>query len=111
MPSPRAKKSTIPEMDARINCVYDSLLKGLSKTQIVRHAADEWGISERQTETYIQRARDLQRLDAELERPAWLAQAVAKLQELERRASENGNYFAAMRAIELQAKLLRFEMS
>ena len=111
MPSPRAKKSTIPEMDARINCVYDFLLKGLSKTQIQRYAAEEWSVAERTVETYIQRARDLQRLDAELERPQWLAQAVAKLQELERRASENGNYFAAMRAIELQAKLLRFEMS
>ena len=111
MPSPRAKKSTIPEMDARINCVYDLLLKGVSNTQIKRYAAEEWSVAERTVETYIQRARDLQRLDAELERPQWLAQAVAKLQELERRASENGNYFAAMRAIELQAKLFRFEMS
>jgi hypothetical protein len=52
----------------------------------VRHCAEEWDISERQAEHYIARARKLQQLDAELERPEWLAAAIARLQDYEREA-------------------------
>jgi len=50
-------------------------------------------------------------LDAELERPQWLAAAVARLADYERRASEANQLGVALKALEDQAKLLRFEMS
>jgi hypothetical protein len=50
-------------------------------------------------------------LDAELERPQWLAAAVARLYDYERRASESNQLGVALKALEDQAKLLRFEMS
>jgi hypothetical protein len=50
-------------------------------------------------------------LDAELERPQWLAAAVARLQDYEREARAKGNLSIAIKALEDQAKLLRFEIS
>jgi len=59
----------------------------------------------------MSRARQLMQLDAELERPQWLAAAVARLADYERQAREKGNLSIAIKALEDQAKLLRFEMS
>jgi len=65
-----AKKSTNIEIDERINTVYKLLLEGNSRTQILQYGADTWDLKDRQVEEYIKRARDYQRLDAELERPS-----------------------------------------
>jgi hypothetical protein len=105
------KKSTNVEIDERVNTVYDLLLRAYSRTQILRYAAETWNVSERQGELYMARARQLMQLDAELERPQWLAAAIARLQEYERRASDKNQISIAIKALEDQAKLLRFEMS
>ena len=68
-------------------------------------------MGERQAENYMARARQLMQLDAELERPQWLAAAIARLSEYERRAGESNQLSVALKALEDQAKLLRFEMS
>jgi hypothetical protein len=106
-----AKKSTNVEIDERVNTVYDLLLRAYSRTQIVRYCSEHWNVGERQAENYMARARQLQQLDAELERPQWLAAAIARLQEYERRASDKDQINTAIKALEDQAKLLRFEMS
>lgn len=105
------KKSTNVEIDERVNETYNLLLKAYSRTQILRYAAENWDVSERTAETYIYRARQLMQLDAELERPQWLAAAIARLQDYERRASDKNQISIALKALEDQAKLLRFEMS
>lgn len=106
-----AKKSTNVEIDDRVNQVYDLLLKAYSRHQIVQYASNTWNVSARQADDYIARARQLMQLDAELERPQWLAAAIARLQEYERRASDSNQLSVALKALEDQAKLLRFEMS
>jgi hypothetical protein len=106
-----AKKSTNVEIDDRVNQVYDLLLRAYSRNQIVRHCSESWNVGERQAENYIARARQLMQLDAELERPQWLAAAIARLQDYERRASDSNQLSVALKALEDQAKLLRFEMS
>jgi len=106
-----AKKSTNTEIDDRVNTIYDLLLRAYSRTQIIRFCSDTWGVGDRQAENYMARARQLMQLDAELERPQWLAAAIARLQEYERRASDKNQISIALKALEDQAKLLRFEMS
>ena len=106
-----AKKSTNVEIDERINTVYDLLLRAYSRTQIVRYCAEHWNVGERQAENYMARARQLQQLDAELERPHWLASAISRVQDYERLARDKGNLSIAIKALEDQAKLLRFEIS
>ena len=106
-----AKKSTDREVDCRINSVYNLLINGHSKTQVVQHCAENYGVKLRQAETYISRARTLVQLDAEIERPQWLLSALSRLQNYEAQAAKRGNHQAALRAVELQARLLRFELS
>ena len=106
-----AKKATNVEIDKRIHKVYDLLLQGHSKTQSLRHCAEYFDVSLRQTEEYMSRARILQSEDAQLERPQWLVGAIARLADYERRASLDNQLQVAIRAVEMQAKLLRFDMS
>jgi len=105
------KKCTNAQSEDRVNAIYDLLLRANSRTQIIRFAAENWGIAERQTEIYIARARQLQQIDAALERPEWLAAAIARLQDYEREARAKNNLGLAVKALETQARLLRFEMS
>ena len=106
-----AKKSTNIEIDERINTVYKLLLEGNSRTQILQYGADTWDLKDRQVEEYINRARDYQRLDAELERPEWLHESLSALKDIQRKATTRQQYSTALKAIEMQARLLRFEMS
>ena len=106
-----AKKATNIEIDQRINKIYDLLLLGNSKTQIARYCAENYSVSLRQTEEYLSRARILQEQDAQLERPQWLTGAIARLADYERRASMENQLQTAIRAVEMQAKILRFDMS
>ena len=106
-----AGKSTNIEIDERILTVYKLLLEGNSRTQILQYGADTWDLKDRQVEEYIKRARDYQRLDAELERPEWLHESLSALKDIQRKATTRQQYSTALKAIEMQARLLRFEMS
>ena len=106
-----AKKATNIEIDRRIHKIYDLLLLVNSKTQIARYCAENYSVSLRQTEEYLSRARILQEQEAQLERPQWLTGAIARLADYERRASMENQLQTAIRAVEMQAKLLRFDMS
>jgi len=106
-----AKKSTDREVDCRVNSVYNLLVNGHSKTQVVQYCAENYNVKLRQAEEYLSRARVLIQLDAEIERPQWLLSALSRLQNYEAQAAKRGNHQAALRAVELQARLLRFELS
>ena len=106
-----AKKGTNVEVDGRVNAVYDLLLQAYNRTQIVRHCAEKWDISERQAENYIARARKLQQEVAEQNRDEWLMAALSRLQDCEREARKRGNLGIAIKAMETQARLLRYELN
>lgn len=106
-----ARKSTKDEILDRVNTVYNLLLRANSHHQIVQYGSETWGVSERQVRDYLAEARKLMALDSEIERPQWLQAAVARLQDYEREAREKGNLGIAIKALEDQAKLLRFDMS
>ena len=106
-----ARKSTKDEIQARVNEVYGLLLRAYNHNQIVQYGSKKWNVSERQVRDYLAEARKLLSIDAEIARPQWLEAALARLQDYERIARENGQVGLAMTAIEKQARLLRFEMS
>jgi hypothetical protein len=101
-----AGKSTNAEMKLRVNEVYGLLTRGYSRAQIQRHAADLWGCSERSTDTYIQRAREILDKDCEMSRPAFLAEALARLRVVEQKAEERSQLANAIAAIRLQCELI-----
>lgn len=105
------RKATNVQSHARTNEVYSLLVNGHSKTEIVQHCSKNYGIGLRQAEGYITKARRLQVQDADLERPTWLISAVSRLGNYEKLAANKQNYSVALKAVELQARLLRFDLS
>ena len=104
-------KSTNVEIEERVNAVYKLLLQSYSRFEIVQYAATEWGVQPRQADEYLARARQLIAKDSEIERPEWLAAALARLVTYEQKAGRDENLQVAIKALETQAKLLRFDMS
>ena len=103
-------KSTNAEMTARVKTVYGLFIKSYSRFEILQYAAEEWGVSERTADIYMQRARKLIQQDSEIERPEWLAAAIARLVKYEQKAGKEDNLQVAIKALETQAKLLRFDI-
>ena len=103
-------KSTNAEMTARVKTVYGLFIKSYSRFEILQYAAEEWGVSERTADIYMQRARKLIQQDSEIERPEWLAAAIARLVKYEQKAGRDENLQVAIKALETQAKLLRFDI-
>ncbi len=69
-------KSTNAEIESRIRTVYGLLIKSYSRFEILQYAAEQWSVSERTADIYMQRARQLIQQDAEIERlNGWLLQS------------------------------------
>ena len=98
---------------AALRCtqVYGLLCQGKSRADIVQFAAEQWSISDRQTDSYIARAREMLMEDCNLSRPAFLAEALARLRKYEQKAADRGQLMVAINSVQLQVKLLRFELS
>jgi hypothetical protein len=103
-------RSTATETKFRVDAVYKLLSEAWSRQQIVQFASKEWGVSDRQADTYIQRARELLLADAEMQRPAWLAEALQRLRVYEQSAYRRGQCQVAVNALIAQAKLIGIDV-
>lgn len=103
-------RSTAAEVNFRVDTIYGLLTEGMSRGQIVQFAANQWKCSARQADEYIQRARIRLEQDADMARPAWLAEALGRLRTYEQSAYKRGQTQAALNAVQLQAKLIGFDL-
>jgi hypothetical protein len=103
-------RGTKVETEHRINTVYKWLSEGNSRAQVVQLCADKWRISERHSDNYMRRAREKLMEDCELERPAWIAEALQRLRIVEQQAMKKNQPASAINAIQLQAKLIGIEL-
>ena len=103
-------RSTAAEVNFRIDTVYGLLTEGQSRGQIVQFCANQWKIDNRQADNYIKRARIRLEQDADMARPAWLAEALGRLRTYEQSAYKKGQTQAALNAVQLQAKLIGFDI-
>ena len=106
----KSTKSTNAEIESRVRTVYGLLIKSYSRFDILQYAAEQWDVSERTADIYMQRARLLIAKDSEIERPEWLAAAIARLVKYEQKAGRDENLQLAIKALETQAQLLRFDI-
>ena len=100
------KKSTNAEKQFRVRTVYGQLCKGWSRTQIVQFCADEWGISERNSDNYIKDARVFIDKDCSLTRQQFLAEALDRLRTYEQQAANSNQPGVAIATVRLQAELI-----
>jgi hypothetical protein len=103
------KKATNAESAIRTNAVYALLGKGWSRQQIMEYSNEKWGISRSQTDQYIAKARRLLTEDCDLQRSAWIAEALQRLRKLEQTAADKNQISASITAIQMQAKLIGLE--
>lgn len=54
-----SEKSTKAEVIQRVAVVYELLLRHAARSEIVQFGTNEWGITQRQVDKYIKRAKDL----------------------------------------------------
>ena len=99
-------RSTKVEKNFRVDTVYKLLSEGNSRGQIIQFASNQWNVSDRQVDTYIADAREKLLADAEMERPAWVAEALQRLRTYEQAAYKNKQNQVAINAVQAQAKLI-----
>jgi len=59
------KKSTNAEVKIRVYEVFELILRGVMRHEIMQYCADKWGIKERQSFNYVERARAMLYADIE----------------------------------------------
>jgi len=99
-------RSTASESLFRTQTVYGLLCDGKSRGEIVQFCADQWQLADRQADTYIAKARQLLDRDAEMTRPAWLAESLGRLRNYEQQAAKRGQLQVAINSLQLQARLI-----
>ena len=100
------KKPNKIEKQHRVNAVYGWLATAHTRTEVIQKASEKWDVTERTADAYIAEARVLIMKEAEMERPAWIAQALTKLQSYEKKAADNKQIQTAINSLQLQAKLI-----
>ncbi len=101
----KGKKGTKYEVISRVNAVYGLLASATSRQEIILYCSENFNVTERQTDTYITRARELIKKDCELSRPAFLAECLTRLKNYEKAAMKRGHIQVAVNAVRLQAEL------
>ena len=52
------EKSTNAEIELRVSVIYDMIIKGCSRKEIVQFGSNKWSITNRQVDDYIAKAND-----------------------------------------------------
>ena len=89
----------------RIDIVYGMLCDGKACTEIIRQGTELWGISERQIENYIAKARVLLEDDCRMTREAFMAEALAGYRSLREQAERRGQLMCAKQCIDSMVDL------
>ena len=86
------------------------LSKAWSRSQICAYFSEKYGLTERSTDYYIKKARDKLLEDAEMERPAWVAEALQRLRTYEQAAAAEKQNQTAINAVQAAAKLIGIDL-
>ena len=102
-----AKKSDKAEIVRRIHTVVKLLSSAKTSSYILRFSSEEWGVTERQAQTYLSRAREIIKADYSVERSDFLGTRLALLDEIIEASIRCKQHSNAVGALKLQAQLTR----
>ena len=100
-----AKRKTAAEAQLVTTEVYGQILKGLSRTELLDFCEKRHGIKHGQADIYIKRARQLIVDDAQLSRPAFLAEVLAKTGKIYEMAEKKGQLQTMLNALRFASEL------
>jgi hypothetical protein len=99
-------KASKAEIERRIGEVLQLLVSGVPRHTIVAAYAGRWGVSPRQVDSYLSRAREALRSGAAFDRPLEVGRAIARYDVLYAKALSEGNWRLAMQIERTRAQLL-----
>lgn len=100
-----ARKKTNAEVTLAVQTVYGLITKGYSRQGILQYCAENLGVKERQADEYIERARALIVEDAQLSRPVFLAEVLAKTGKIYEMAEKKGQLQTMLNALRFACEL------
>ena len=101
----KKKKATQSEKDYRTYRIAGLLARGVTRSEIIKYTAAEWGLKLRQTEQYIQDARIILKKDFDIDRRQFTADVLSQLSTLQKEARNNGQLHVALGCINAMAKI------
>lgn len=93
------KKSTKAEIDARVSKVFELLLSGARRKDILQYAAKNWNAASRSVDTYIARATDAILDYNETDREHHRAKSLARLEMLIAKNLQIQDFKAALQVV------------
>ena len=99
------KKATQSEKEYRTYSIAGLLSRGVTRSEIIKYTAAEWGVKLRQTEQYIADARIVLKKDFDIDRRQFTADVLSQLSTLQKEARNNGQLHVALGCINAMAKI------
>lgn len=94
---PSQNKITNIERDRRVNLIYDLLVLGTSRAQIIQYASEKaWNVTDRQIDHYIQRANQRFEEESKVHQAHELGKAVRRLNDLYQKTLKVQDYRQAL---------------
>jgi len=100
-----ARGTTKPETELRVARFARIIANGGRRSDCIRYASENWGVSDRTCDKYLELARQQLRADWDIERPQMIADLLSQCSTLQMEARRAGQYHIALGAINTAAKL------
>ena len=100
-----ASESSKIEIDLRVQKLSRIITRGGRRSDCLRYARENWGVSEATVDNYLKKARDDIKKDWDIERPQMIADLLAQCSTLQMEARNAGQFHIALGAINTAAKL------
>ena len=101
----KKKKATQSEKDYRTFKIAALLARGVTRSEMIKYTAAEWGVKLRQTEQYIADARIILKKDFDIDSRQFTADVLSQLSTLQKEARNNGQLHVALGCINAMAKI------
>lgn len=105
--TPSSKKSTDAELYLRVSKVYNLLLIGIGRAEICQYASTNWGVSDRQTDRYIEKANEEFKRQSFQERTLQFGKTSARLDRLFALAMKDEDTHQALVVLKENSNLYR----
>ena len=100
-----AKDSSRIEIDRRAAEFARIIANGGRRSDCIRYASENWGVSDRTVDKYLEIARAQLKADWDIERPQMVADLLSQCSTLQLEARKAGQFHIALGAINTAAKL------
>ena len=98
-------KGTIVDKHIRVAQMVRLISNGAVTSELVRYAADHWGLKRRQAETYIAEARDVIVADINQDRQIVVAEMMSVCRTVIKNGMKSGNLQAVLGAVNSISKM------